>query len=296
MQNLSQDQFRSIPIALGSYSEQKRIVDFLDRKTARIDALIEKKTRFIELLKEKRQALITQAVTKGLDPTVPMKDSGVEWIGEVPAHWVLMQVGHLLSRIEQGKSPECESTPAEGDEWGVLKTGCVNGGEFKPRENKKLPHAAKPHSQYEVVAGDLLMSRASGSIDLIGSAAYVAETPPRILLSDKIFRLKYTQRVSPRYLVMALGSRPSRQQIELAINGAEGLANNITKPSIKAIRLVIPPFSEQVEIVEKIGRRVLRIDQILEKTGRSTELLRERRSALITAAVTGQIDLREDAA
>ena len=284
--------FGALYLPLPPKDEQGSVVTFLDRETTRIDALIEKKQRLIELLKEKRQAVITQAVTKGLDPNVPMKDSGVEWLGEVPEHWCVMQIGYLLDRIEQGKSPQCESRPVEGDEWGVLKTGCVNGGKYGAHENKAMPQNEVPHSQYEVKVGDVLMSRASGSIDLIGSAALVAKTPPRILLSDKIFRLKYNEKVSPEYLVLVLGSRPSRQQIELSINGAEGLANNITKPSIMAIRIGVPPIHEQSQIVQEAHRQVMRIDQVQEKTEKSVSLLKEHRSALITAAVTGQIDVR----
>ena len=118
---------------------QVLISSFLDRGVAAIDDLIAKKERLIELLQEKRQALITQAVTKGLDPNVHLKDSGVEWIGKIPAHWAMSRLGHHLVKIEQGWSPQCESRPAETDEWGVLKVGCVNGGLFDPDENKALP-------------------------------------------------------------------------------------------------------------------------------------------------------------
>lgn len=142
--------------------EQCAIAAFLDRKTAQIDALIAKKERLIELLDEKRTALITQAVTKGLNPNVPMKDSGVEWLGRMPAHWEVTRLRHVLSRIEQGWSPECENREASGAEWGVLKAGCVNRGAFTPSEHKALPGALQPPEELEIREGDLLMSRASG--------------------------------------------------------------------------------------------------------------------------------------
>src|SRR5438552_9210613 len=110
--------------------EQRAIAAFLDRETERIDALVAKKERLIELLQEKRTALITRAVTKGLDPNVPMKHSGVGCLGDVPAHWNEARLKHHLLRIEQGWSPLAEDRVAEADEWGVPKVGCVNNGWF----------------------------------------------------------------------------------------------------------------------------------------------------------------------
>ena len=108
---------------------------FLDRKTAAIDALIEKKQKLLDLLAEKRAALINRAVTQGRDPSVPMKDSGIPSIGEIPAHWQTLQLRRLLRRIEQGWSPQCDSNPVLGSEWGVLKAGCTAGGVFNGDRN-----------------------------------------------------------------------------------------------------------------------------------------------------------------
>src|SRR5690606_26732513 len=132
---------------------------------------------------------ITRAVTKGLDPTVPMKDSGVEWLGEIPAHWDAKRIRNVVEWIEQGWSPDCENREADDDEWGVLKAGCVNRGRFIEEEHKALPAHFKPPEDLEVHSGDLLMSRASGSRDLVGSVAVVPRCRPRLLLCDKVFRL-----------------------------------------------------------------------------------------------------------
>ena len=274
-------------------NEQTQIARFLDHETAKIDALIREQERLIALLQEKRQAVISHAATKGLDPSVPMKDSGVEWLGEVPKHWRVVQVRHLLQMIEQGRSPECESRAVVGEEWGVLKTGCVNGGVYRPAEHKTLPAHIPPHSEYEVEEGDLLMSRASGSKDLIGAVAYVEKTPPRLLLSDKVFRLKLEPGVHPKNFTLLMGSRHVRTQIELAINGAEGLANNITKESIKSFIVALPAFEEQKEIFTHLSMQSHRYVQLSEKLLTALNVLKERRSALISAAVTGKIDVRD---
>lgn len=156
--NLNTDTIGDIHLALPRNSEQRAIATFLDRETAKIDALVARKERLIELLQEKRTALITRGVTRGLDPNVPMKDSGVEWLGEIPAHWEVKRIRHVVRRIEQGWSPECENREADEEEWGVLKAGCVNRGSFVEAEHKTLPSRLEPIPELEIAEGDLLMS------------------------------------------------------------------------------------------------------------------------------------------
>jgi type I restriction enzyme S subunit len=286
---------RNFPIAVPSVADQKIITTHLDRETTRIDALIAKKTRFIELLKEKRQALITQAVTKGLDPNVKMKDSGVEWLGEVPEHWAVMQLQYVVAKIEQGWSPECLGEPAQGNEWGVVKSGCVNGGVFSPVENKKLPDGFKPRPDISIRTGDILMSRASGSVELIGSIGLVEEFEGNLMLSDKIFRINLNSNVHKLFFMILMTSRLIRNQIEMAISGAEGLANNLPQARIRKFWFALPPQEEQTLISDHVKAQTKRLEALMAKSDRSITLLKERRSALITAAVTGQIDLREAA-
>ncbi|KPQ27407.1 MAG: type I restriction enzyme, S subunit [Marinobacter excellens HL-55] len=289
---MSRDDLMGFPVVLAPRAEQIQIARFLDHETAKIDALIREQERLIELLQENRQASISHAVTKGLDPDVPMKDSGVEWLGEVPAHWRVVQVRHLLRKIEQGKSPECESRAAVGDEWGVLKTGCVNGGIYRSSEHKALPAHINPHSEYEVKEGDLLMSRASGSKDLIGAVAYVEKTPSRLLLSDKVFRLKLEPGVHSQHFALLMGAQHVRAQIELAINGAEGLANNITKESIKSFVVALPAYEEQQDIFKYLSIQTHKFSELSEQLLAALSVLKERRAALISFAVTGKIDVR----
>ena len=291
-QSLKYDELKRLPLVTPPESDQKQVEDFLDRETARIDNLIAEKQTFINLLKEKRQALISHVVTKGLDPRVKMKDSGVEWIGEVPEHWECVSLKRLVRNIEQGWSPECHSNPAKENCWGVLKSGAVNGGVYQAQENKELPENFLPRPEIEVKAGDLIMSRASGSRDLIDSAAYVYETRSKLMLSDKLFRLNCLDDINPEFVSICLGSYPLRRQIELAIGGAEGLANNLSQSNIKRLFLAKPPKAEQGLIVSALKKRQEGFDRIVAETSRSIELLREHRTALISAAVTGKIDVR----
>jgi type I restriction enzyme S subunit len=289
---LPTDQFNDFVFPIPSIQEQEQIALFLDRETAKIDALINGQQRMIGLLKEKRQAAISHAVTKGLDPNAPMKESGVEWLGDVPEHWATVSARRVILHIEQGWSPECDNRPAATDEWGILKAGCVNHGVFQEEENKALPELLDPIPEYEVRAGDVLMSRASGSPELVGSTAYVAQTRPRLMLSDKIFRIQLVAGIYPKYFVALFNSLLMRSQIERAISGADGLANNLPQSSLRAFDCPIAPTDEQISIVTFLEKEISKIDKLTAGAEVAISLFLERRSALISAAVTGKIDVR----
>ena len=148
---------------------------------------------------------------KGLNPNAPMKDSGVEWLGEVPEHWEVKRMKHLCKSIEQGWSPQCENESSEGEAPGVLKVGCVNGGLFRPTENKKLPADLAPIAQYSIKKGDLMVSRANTK-ELVGSAAVADEDFPWLYLCDKLYRITVKPDCSTaNYLSLYLASREARE-------------------------------------------------------------------------------------
>jgi len=182
-----------IVIPLPPLPEQKAIAAFLDRETSKIDTLIEKQQRLVTLLTEKRQAVIRHAVTKGLDITVPMKDSGIEWLGRVPAHWKIHRLKNLVSNVDQGWSPQCETYAALEGDWAVLKLGCVNDHNFNPTEQKALPGDIKPMLKYQVRPGDILMSRGN-TRELVGMASLVERAYPGLLLSDLLYRFQVREK------------------------------------------------------------------------------------------------------
>jgi type I restriction enzyme S subunit len=278
-------------LALPPVGEQDSILRFLDIETAKIDALIAMQEQLVARLREDRTATITHAVAGGLDPKVAMKDTGIEWLGEVPAHWHQAQMRHIVDRIEQGVSPQAYAELAE-DGWGVLKSGCVNGGVFQDIQHKKLPAEFEIDPLIVVNEGDLLVCRASGSADLVGSTAIVRELKYRLILSDKIFRLIPSSRVRSDYLEWVMNSLIYREQVRGAISGAEGLANNLPISSLRSFRFPVPPLSEQKQIATYLAERCSTIDALTDKAQESTGVLREYRSALITDAVTGKIDVR----
>lgn len=274
--------------------EQKTIGRFLDHKTAQIDLLIAKKQSLLDKLAEQRTALISQAVTKGLDPSVSMKDSGVDWLGEIPGHWHRVLLVRLIIRFEQGWSPSCEAREASKDEWGVLKSGCVNYGIFDERQHKTLPASLTPIESLEVKPGNILMCRASGSKHLIGSVARIKSCRANLIFSDKTYRISLNEKlIDPDFFVFAMKSKYIREQIELSISGADGLANNIPQASVKSYQFVLPEIDEQRAIVKVLTEKSDRISLQEEKTKAVIERLQEYRSALITNAVTGKIDVRD---
>jgi type I restriction enzyme S subunit len=284
--------FRDITLPFPPPAEQTAIAAFLDRETGKIDALVAEQRRLMELLKEKRQAVISHAVTQGLNPQAPMKDSGIEWLGKVPKHWTVATVRRIIEWIEQGWSPDCFARPAEPEEWGVVKSGCVNRGVFVEDENKALPENLEPVPEYEIHEGDVLMSRASGSPELVGSTAYILQTRPKLMLSDKIFRIHLEPQVDKKFFVAVFNSRVTRSQIERAISGADGLANNLPQSAMKTFFCAIPPLAEQKAIVAHLEVELGKFDTLTAEAQRAIDLLQERRTALISAAVTGQIDVR----
>ncbi len=289
---LSQYAIDNVELPLPPKEEQASITVFLDRETTKIDALIAEQQRLIELLQEKRQAVISHAVTKGLNPDAPMKDSGVEWLGEVPEHWCIKKIKHLCISLEQGWSPQCENEPSEGEGPGVLKVGCVNGGLFRPSENKKLPTELAPVPQYSVKMGDLLVSRANTK-ELVGSVAVAAEDYPWLYICDKLYRITIKPKSSSsNYLALYLASREARGQIELGASGASPSMQNISQSVLLDMSIPVPQLDEQESIRNDITIQCDQIDQLTAKAMEAIRLFQERRSALISAAVIGQIDVR----
>ncbi|MBS1138751.1 MAG: hypothetical protein H6R13_204 [Proteobacteria bacterium] len=176
------------PLRVPCLSEQIRIANFLDGKTVRIDALIAEKEKLQSTLEEWRSAEFARICFGGVSAT---ESTGNAWIPVLPAGWRCARLKHLIAGIEQGWSPECEARLTDDDEWGVLKAGAANGGIYRETEHKALPASLAPLPELEVKPGDVLVTRASGSADLVGSFAYVYQTRPHLMLSDKNFRLKF---------------------------------------------------------------------------------------------------------
>jgi len=291
--HLFQSDLNKFWIPLPPLDEQVAMGTFLDGEIAKIDALIAEQERLIALLNEKRTAVVSHAVTGGLNPAARSRLSGVAWLGAMPAHWTIRRVKHLVRSVEQGWSPQCDGFPVDGDQdWGVLKVGCVNGGTFRPSENKRLPPELEPVPELSLCRADLLISRAN-TRELVGGAAVVDRDYPRLMLCDKLYRLRVRTEVLPDFLALYLNSSRVRGQIELSATGASDSMLNITQSAILELPVALPSIDEQAVILAAVTSARDRLDALAREARHAIELLEERRSALISAAVIGQIDVRD---
>jgi len=273
------------------FAEQIQIARFLDHETARIDALIEEQQRLIELLKEKRQAVISHAVTKGLDPTVPMKDSGVEWLGEVPAHWDVIR-SKFVYKLVSGYAFKSEFFQKDGEGEKVLITpGSFDEvGRLYFSEKNTVQYSGEWQAQFELKDGDLVMVLTDLSYKklILGRAAFVGRDDA--LLNQRIAKVIVTSRVKANYLWLAINSEVMREQVKLTASGATVFHTSSEK--VGDCWMTMPPCEEQLQIAAFAEEFHLELDSLIEQVREAVGLLGERRSALISAAVTGKIDVR----
>lgn len=271
-------------------AEQETIAAFLHRETAKIDTLIGKHEQLIATLREDRAATITQAVTKGLDPNVELKDSGVQWLGRIPQHWIACRLKHVIGSIASGTSVNGSDVSAEPDEPGVLKTSCVSAGWFNPEANKTVFEEDFDRLSCPVTAGTLIVNRAN-TPSLVGSSGYVCASNPNLYLSDKLWQVSFTGALA-EFVHYWTGTAVYRSQIAANCVGASSSMQNLSMADFQDTAIALPPVSEQRSIVEFLSSRVSKIDALIGKATAVIAILCEYRSALITDAVTGKIDVR----
>lgn len=289
--HLFQADLNKFSIPLPPLTEQQEIVADIDRETNRIDALVSKKTRFIELLREKRQALITQTVTKGLDPTAKMKDSGVEWLGDVPEHWRALRIKQVAEFITSGPRGWSDILAENGEDI-FLQSGDLNDSlQILPLKAKRInaPKGAEG-ARTKLQNNDVVVCITGANT---GRVAYVESLPATTYINQHLCLIRLNpNRLISKFLALFLSSRVGRSYFDVT---QYGLKEGLSLSDIADAPLALPPVDEQRQIVITIEHEITRFDELTRKTERSIELLKERRSALITAAVTGQIDLREAA-
>ncbi|NMY29299.1 restriction endonuclease subunit S [Pseudomonas sp. WS 5021] len=284
---LNQELISSVRFSAPVRAEQTQIARFLNYETARIDALIEEQQRLIELLKEKRQAVISHAVTKGLDPTVPMKGSGVKWLGEVPAHWEITQIKRRCDLITDGAhiSPETESgvycfvSTRDVSDDGIDFDGCLR------TSAASYEYLVKTGCQ--PATGDVLFSK-DGTI---GRTIVVGENSPDFVVASSLIIIRPNRaELLPTYLDFLCQSWVVSQQVDGFVKGA-GLPRLSIQNLTKVVG-VFPPLEEQALIAGFLQLQCVAARQLSSEAWRTMGLLKERRSALISAAVTGKIDVR----
>ena len=285
MQRISRGLLGNIRVVVPPLLEQQKIANFLDHETAKIDTLIEKQRRLIELLKEKRQAVISHAVTKGLNPNAPMKNSGVEWLGEVPEHWAVKPIKHLAelnpkkSEITLSKNLTCNFVPME-----KLKTGTVLLDEVKA-----ITDVYDGYTYFR--NDDILMAKVTPCFEN-HNIAIVKELENNIGFgSTEIYVLRAKTNIVNEFVFYRLQESNFMAVAVSAMTGAGGL-KRVPAEVVNNYLLAIPDFEEQEKIANYIDGQTIKIDNLIEKSEIAINLMQERRTALISAAVTGKIDVR----
>ncbi|TPX28998.1 restriction endonuclease subunit S [Cylindrospermopsis raciborskii] len=277
MPRVSPEQITSLFITLPPLSEQQAIARFLDRETAKIDTLIAKKERLIELLKEKRTALISHAVTKGLNPDAPMKDSGIEWLGKIPEGWKMIRLKYVapVSSVKLTQKPD--HLPYLGLEHIESKTGRL-------LLDTPVENVESTVSCFE--KGDVLFGKLRPYLAKVFLAEFQGVSTTELLA------LKTSQEVNGKFLFYQLIAEGFINQVNSFTYGTK--MPRVSPEQITSLFITLPPLSEQQAIAQFLDRETAKIDTLVTKTRISIDKLKEYRTALISAAVTGKIDIREN--
>ena len=285
-------EMKAVLLALPPLPEQTAIAEFLDDKTAKINELVEIKRRQIALLAERKQILIQNAVTKGLNPNAPMKDSGVDWIGKIPAHWEVVSVRRVLNDIEQGSSPPASNTLLEKDQASVIKISAIKQGLFRENEAKPIEEG-RYEKCYQIREGDLLVTRGN-TPELVADVCVVRDEPnTRLMISDLVYRLIPNSLISKTYLCYFLLSSLGRYQIQRDARGSSMTMAKVSQSHIKSWLVTLPPVGEHNKITEFITTQTQKIDTAITLKQNQITKLTEYKTTLINAAVTGKIKVTD---
>jgi len=283
-QSMKFEDFRRLPLLIPSFAEQTQIAAFLDHETAKIDTLIDKQQQLIELLKEKRQAVISHAVTKGLNPDVPMKDSGVEWLGEVPQTWEMWKLAHAFEVIGSGTTPS-----SDNDSWFEGDIPWVTTGELR---ETVITHTIKKVSKLTLERFSALKIHPVGSVVIAMYGATIGRLGilgVKSTTNQACCVLTFSRVIDNKYLYYWLGGYKD-DIIRLSSGGGQP---NINQEKVASLKISSPILKEQTQIATFLDYETAKIDKLIDLQLLQIELLKERRTALISAAVTGKIDVRD---
>ena len=282
--SITYDQFGLIKLIIPSITEQQKIAAFLDHETAKIDALIEKQQQLIQLLKEKRQAVISHAVTKGLNPNAPMKDSGIEWLGEVPAHWDVIKINHM-ARVLNGSTPD-KTNPDFWTDGNIpwVSSSCLNQRRIERPTDFITEQAFKQSSVEMIPKGSLLVGMVGQGKTRGESAVLEIDS----CINQNLAAIIPSDRISINYLSYVFNCIYE----DLRELGRGGNQPALNCEIVGSLRIPVPPKSEQKLVEQWLSKVIDKIDKIILMASSQIELMQERRTALISAAVTGKIDVR----
>lgn len=286
--SMTQEDLGNVHFGSPSYEEAENIAAFLDYETTRIDRLIAQQQRLIELLKEKRQSVISHAVTKGLNPNAPMKDSGIEWLGQVPEHWIVKPLRHL-GYCQNGINIGAE---AFGSGYPFVSYGDAYKNRVLPETGSGLVQSTpEDRKRYSLLAGDVLFTRTSETIEEIGFASVCLKTIENACFAGFLIRFRPNSNdLDANYSKYYFSNQLLRAFFIKEMNLITRAS--LSQDLLKTMPVVLPPRTEQKAIAEVLDEKSKRFDRLQQLGEEQIKILQERRTALISAAVTGKIDLR----
>jgi type I restriction enzyme S subunit len=291
IQNLDTDAYFNLRVAYPPFDEQRAIANYLDRETAQIDALVAAKERLLTLLAEKRRALITRAVTRGLNSDVPLRESGLPWLGEVPAHWEVTRL-KFVADVQGGLALGKNYGAADTAEYPYLRVANVQDGYLDLSEITTVLVPENEAKSCLLQSGDVLMNE-GGDADKLGRGCiWLGEINP-CLHQNHVFAVR-PKLIRSEWLDAWTSTDTAKAYFESRAKQSTNLAS-ISGTNIKELPILVPPDEEQRAIVAHIAAETARLDALAAATKRSIALLKERRAALIAAAVTGRMQISEAA-
>lgn len=271
-----------------SVIEQERIAAFLDAECAEIDAVLEKTRASIEEYKKLKQAVITQAVTKGIRGDRPMKDSGIEWIGDIPAEWDVVRQKYFWNTVESGVSVNAADKPVDNSEqYGVLKTSAVSKFVFIPTEHKQVNLEEYGRVSCPVRADSIIASRMN-TPELVGACGYVQNNYPNLFLPDRLWQITFKDGLSPKYAWHYLSGIRVRQYISSLSTGTSSSMQNISQSQYGNIFITIPSIGEQSEITKYLDEKCRSVDALVAKKQQYLTEIENYKKSLIYEYVTGK--------
>ena len=269
-------------------SEQERIAAFLDAECAEIDAVLEKTRASIEEYKKLKQAVITQAVTKGIRGDRPMKDSGIEWIGEIPEEWDVVRQKYFWNTVESGVSVNAADKPVDNSEqYGVLKTSAVSKFVFIPTEHKQVNLEEYGRVSCPVRADSIIASRMN-TPELVGACGYVQNNYPNLFLPDRLWQITFKDGLSPKYAWYYLSGIRVRQYISSLSTGTSSSMQNSSQSQYGNIFITIPSIGEQSEITKYLDEKCRSVDALIAKKQQYLTEIENYKKSLIYEYVTGK--------
>lgn len=283
IKHISAGDIKRLVLAVPPLAEQAQIAEFLDHETAKIDALVAEQVRLIDLLKEKHQGVISHAVTKGLNPHAPMKESSIKWLGEVPAHWAVLSLRRCLTEHRQGYY--------SGDPYVDAGIKLLRITDLRPFGRVETTECPQVETRDEIEpfllrTGDFVFARTGGA----GLFGLIETLEEPVAYASYLIRFRFSDRARPDFLRHYLLSNVFQVALKQNIHG--GVNQNIHAEDIKNQYIALPPVAEQAAVAAFLDRETSKFETLTHEFQLAIDLLKERRAALITAAVTGQIDVR----